>query len=531
MNYLQRALKNVTRKKTKSLLLLLTFFLIGNFVIIGIGISTAAEQAKVLTRQSMRAVVEYQIDYEAINELTNSMSESELEEWEKNEGRNIYQIKPEEYNSFLSDDRVATYNCSNYSTLYLGIEPVKLGNKAEESNNDNSATILREGEEIEYEYKQPNFKLVTNRTPNMIELYEGTWTITEGRFYTQEEIDNASPVCVINDQVAALNGLSVGDTLTIDYTNDYSYMASEGFDLSSLPLKQDFEIIGLYSTVETVDQSDERFEWMSTWESPFNKILMPITSYSASQLDLQEAMWDFYKQQYPDDPYWQDPANAPTVESMEYVSSIIFLLKDPLDVDGFVADYQDKLTDNYRMFNANNDTFKQMARPLDSIGMYANVIVAIVVVNAIVIITLVTALTLKTREYEIGVLLSIGASKLKVVMQMFAELILVALVGFTLSVVSGSMIASKAGEMLLNYQVAVDDEYASEQDNIIYYGGDSYFTEVEQSDLLENYSVTISPIIIGEIYVAGIGIVLLSILVPSMMIMRFNPKKILTSSL
>ncbi len=530
MNYLQRALKNVTRKKTKSLLLLLTFFLIGNFVIIGIGISTAAEQAKVLTRQSMRAVVEYQIDYEAINELTNSMSESELEEWQKNEGRNIYQIKPEEYNSFLSDDRVATYNCSNYSTLYLGIEPVKLGNKAEESYN-NSATILREGEEIDYEYKQPNFKLVTNRTPNMIELYEGTWTITEGRFYTQEEIDNASPVCVINDQVAALNGLSVGDTLTIDYTNDYSYMASEGFDLSSLPLKQDFEIIGLYSTVETVDQSDERFEWMSTWESPFNKILMPITSYSASQLDLQVAMWDFYKQQYPDDPYWQDPANAPTVESMEYVSSIIFLLKDPLDVDGFVADYQDKLTDNYRMFNANNDTFKQMARPLDSIGMYANVIVAIVVVNAIVIITLVTALTLKTREYEIGVLLSIGASKLKVVMQMFAELILVALVGFTLSVVSGSMIASKAGEMLLNYQVAVDDEYASEQDNIIYYGGDSYFTEVEQSDLLENYSVTISPIIIGEIYVAGIGIVLLSILVPSMMIMRFNPKKILTSSL
>ena len=178
MNYLQRALKNVTRKKTKSLLLLLTFFLIGNFVIIGIGISTAAEQAKVLTRQSMRAVVEYQIDYEAINELTNSMSESELEEWEKNEGRNIYQIKPEEYNSFLSDDRVATYNCSNYSTLYLGIEPVKLGNKAEESNNDNSATILREGEEIEYEYKQPNFKLVTNRTPNMIELYEGTWTVS-----------------------------------------------------------------------------------------------------------------------------------------------------------------------------------------------------------------------------------------------------------------------------------------------------------------------------------------------------------------
>ena len=66
MNFFQRALANISRKKTKSILLLITFFVIGNFVIIGLGVSQAATSAKTLTRQKMRAVVSYEIDYDAI---------------------------------------------------------------------------------------------------------------------------------------------------------------------------------------------------------------------------------------------------------------------------------------------------------------------------------------------------------------------------------------------------------------------------------------------------------------------------------
>lgn len=51
MNFFNRALKNVTRKMSKSVLLAVTFFLIGNLVIIGLGINNAAENAKILTRQ------------------------------------------------------------------------------------------------------------------------------------------------------------------------------------------------------------------------------------------------------------------------------------------------------------------------------------------------------------------------------------------------------------------------------------------------------------------------------------------------
>ena len=74
MNFFQRALANISRKKTKSILLLITFFVIGNFVIIGLGVSQAATSAKTLTRQKMRAVVSYEIDYDAIREyITNDL--------------------------------------------------------------------------------------------------------------------------------------------------------------------------------------------------------------------------------------------------------------------------------------------------------------------------------------------------------------------------------------------------------------------------------------------------------------------------
>ena len=170
-----------------------------------------------------------------------------------------------------------------------------------------------------------------------------------------------------------------------------------------------------------------------------------------------------------------------------------------------------------------------MARPLDTLSFFANIVVWIVVVNAVVIISLVTALTLKTREFEIGVLLSIGVSKAKVVLQLFAELFVIAVIGFGLASVSGSLLAGKVGETVLNYQTASDAQYETDDNDGGYYFSDStdYFTEVTQEDLLSQYHVSVSPLLIGKIYLLGTGVVLIAIIIPSFMIMRLNPKQIL----
>ena len=265
---------------------------------------------------------------------------------------------------------------------------------------------------------------------------------------------------------------------------------------------------------------------MSRYESPQNTLLMPYTTIADKMYTIYETSYRYNMTTMPE--YYSE---EDLMSREEYLtpSQVVFLLNDPLEVDQFVEDYSGQLLP-YTQLNANNETFKQLARPLDTLSLFSNIIVWIVAVNAVVIITLVTALTLKTREYEIGVLLSIGVTKMKIVAQFFTELIVVALIGFTLSIASGSLIAGRVGEAVLDYQVNTENEYTTldgSDDNYYSVYDNNYFTEVTQEDLLSEYEVRISPMIIAEIYVLGIGVVFVSIVIPSLMIMRFNPKKIL----
>ena len=103
MNFINRAFKNVTRRLSKTILLVLTFFLIGNLVIIGLGVSSAAESAKILTRKKMRAVVTYMVDYDKVYRYVESLTdEDEINKFYENYPR----VKVEDVAGFLDDPRV-----------------------------------------------------------------------------------------------------------------------------------------------------------------------------------------------------------------------------------------------------------------------------------------------------------------------------------------------------------------------------------------------------------------------------------------
>jgi ABC-type lipoprotein release transport system permease subunit len=259
---------------------------------------------------------------------------------------------------------------------------------------------------------------------------------------------------------------------------------------------------------------------------------MPATTLSAANISIEQKMFEYWQNENPEDEYYNNPDNYPSLdnENYLYVNDVTILLNDPLEVDTFVKEHEGTIR-SFMKLDANNDEFNRLARPLDTLSLYANFIVWLVVINAVVIITLVTALTLKTREYEIGVLLSMGTSKAKIIGQFFVELALVAIIGFSLSIVSGSLIANKVGATVLDYQI--ESSGVKEDTEEDYWGtypsiwNNDYTTDVSLEDLVAEYNVSVSPLIIGEIYVVGLGIVLISILIPSMMIMRFNPKRIL----
>lgn len=538
MNFFNRAIKNVTRKLSKSVLLALTFFVIGNFVIIGLGVSNAASSAKTLTRQKMRAVVEYNLDYSAYWDWADKLEDEE----ERNEAySSIPYLTEDEITNILSDERVKTVNATSTTQMYgEDFEPVPLNNQYEENNSDSTYTscyIDSDGQEVceENIYVDPDVMVKANAYPDMIEFADGMYILKEGRFYTADEIASAASVCLITDTMAEYNNLKIGDTIKL-YVENPAYIEREGNYYSEMGLtKEDvlleLEIIGIFENTEKLDPSAANYDWMSTYESPENVVLMPDSAYINVQYEIQCKDFEYGRDNYPDYEYYQDEANYPKKEDIMRKGSITILLNDPLEVEGFVEDYSANMPE-FRKIDANNETFEQLARPLDTLTLFATFIVWLVIINAIIIITLVTALTLKTREYEIGVLLSQGVSKAKIVMQFFVELAIVAIIGFSVAVVSGSAVAGQVGQKVLEYQVDFSGLTQEEEDDYFYYDAwnTNYFTEVSLEDMVAEYEVTISPVIIGEIYVAGLGIVLVSILIPSLMVMRFNPKRILMSA-
>lgn len=517
MNAFQRAWRYITRKPTKTVLLIITFFLIGNLVILGLGISQAAENAKVLTRQQMRAVVSYETDYNAYWQYIDTLTdEDEINEAYEHSPR----INKDSALKLTTDPRVKAFNYMTNTVAYsVEFENVPLGN---EENKGEMYASAEGGEE--FVYVEPNLMLYANMFPNMIELAEGTFTVTDGRFYTQDEIDTAAKVAVITKELAEQNGFRVGDTFRITTVDSYTLkqLKDSGMEYNEDDMNLELEIVGIYETKNDVDPNAQNFQWMSPYESPKNIILIPMTAYTEYQSEVASIQYSMYAMQNPDFEVDMDEITA----QFDVPSRVVYLLNDPLEVEDFVKDHSEDL-DEYTILNANNETFKKLSRPLDTMSFFANIVVWIVVVNAVVIISLVTALTLKTREYEIGVLLSLGVTKLKVILQLFIELILIALLGFTLAVGSGSLLAGRVGDAVLDYQTAADAEYETTDDGYYWYDSTDYFTEVTQDDMLSKYEVSVSPALILEIYILGTAVVLIAIAIPSIMIMRLNPKQIL----
>ena len=537
MNFINRAFKNVTRKMSKTILLLLTFFLIGNLVIIGLGVSNAANNAKILTRKKMRAVVKIGVDYDAVWKYAESLEDEDaINEFYKH----YPTVKVSDVYDLLKDERVTTANATNINTVYAAkdstIDFVHLNNQREQEMDNEEANSYCYYDEVQgtvcTKYETPIVCLKANFFPSMIELEDGTFVVTDGRFYNKEEIESGAQVCLVTEEFAMVNGLSVGSHVQFSIYQD-SEIKRWGEGITEEDNIIDLEVIGIYSHTNHIYPDSNQFNWTEPYENPDNMLLVPGYTFAMASLPMNQKQFDYYKEQYPDEEYYSDINNYPSLETIKSggIGEAVLLLNDPLEVDKFVEQHKSSLSEFIKM-SADNDEFKRLSKPLDTLSLYANFIIWLVVINAIVIITLVTALTLKTREYEIGVLLSIGASKLKVISQFFVELAIVAILGFSLAIVSGSLVASKVGETVLNYQIT-ESGVNEDGDDIIWDDGyiniwdNDYTTDITLDDLLSEYNVSVSPVIIAEIYVCGLAIVFISIIIPSMMIIRFNPKKIL----
>ncbi|MDR1794704.1 MAG: ABC transporter permease [Erysipelotrichaceae bacterium] len=521
---------------TKTVLLAITFFIIGNLVVIGLGIANASEQAKVSARKKMKAVVEYLVDWEAINKYVMSL---ETEEEQNNFYNNEYPyVKRDDVLKMMEgNDHIIAVNLMIKQTAYaMDFDVVELQNQ------DNNGSITYDTDVQvstvdETTYVEPDIFISANAFEKMIEFEDGTYTLLEGRMYTEQDIIDGNNVVLIETGLAELNNLRVGDKITISYMTDYDLSWDAGLKeaFANYERNYEYEIIGIYDNKEVLDPNAEDYNWKSDFEAPENRILMP-TSTVYTAIGPITAIYNEYwnKSNVSElEPRAIVITDLPSIDQF-YYSNTVFLLDDPLEVQSFVDDNSANLPQFFKL-DAHNEEFKNIARPLDSITIYTNIFMGIILVAATVIISLITALTLKNREFEIGILLAVGVSKVKVILQMFAEVFIIAILAFLLSIGSGSFLTKATGNWIRDFQLQFESQYGDTSDDlygIAYYTSawdTDYFSDITQDELMEGYDASVNPKVIAYTMGVGVLVVLIATVIPSILIMRYNPKRILTN--
>jgi len=129
-------------------------------------------------------------------------------------------------------------------------------------------------------------------------------------------------------------------------------------------------------------------------------------------------------------------------------------------------------------------------------------------------------LFLVDRRYEIGIYLSLGQSKVKILTQLIIEILLIGTPVFLLTVFIGNFLTTHVSSWLLTSFLSIENHFSPQ--NVWQYT--NRITE-EQVYAIQQIPLDTSTILI--FLIALVLTVFLSILIPTVYLFRLNPKKIL----
>ena len=188
------------------------------------------------------------------------------------------------------------------------------------------------------------------------------------------------------------------------------------------------------------------------------------------------------------------------------VTSVEYGVEDPTKLDDVIKAVEN-LGINNLMVSKSNKNYELVTASVESITKITNMIRIGSVVVGVVILSLILMFWVRERTYEIGILLSLGTSKVNLVLQFIVEVLLVTIFGL--------MIA-------LGIEIATIKYLAS---NV----GSIFSEELPKSIADELMKISVNGIDIVNLVIVMIAIVIISVVVALLPILKMKPKKILTN--
>ena len=271
--------------------------------------------------------------------------------------------------------------------------------------NGSSSTTTTHQEQIQTNSLNGDFTVVGYSSyDGMSDFVSGNYTITDGEISTDFDSNN----CVISSELAELNDLSVGDTITLVNPNS----SKKTYTLT---------ITGIYT-----DNTSDSASMDKMFSNSANKIIT--NSNVVSNMV-------------------SDDSTLKTTITPTYI------LRSKYVTDDFASEVKSKgLSDNYEVTN-NLDTISNETESISNVSNFATTFLIVTLVIGGVVLLIINMINVRERKYEIGVLRTIGMSKIAVISQFVFELLMVSLIGLLLGATIGSASSVSIANSLLSQEI------------------------------------------------------------------------------
>ncbi|CAG9620406.1 ABC transporter permease [Sutcliffiella rhizosphaerae] len=485
MNFVKRGLLSITRNKGKSIILLLVIFVLGNLISGAISIQQATGNVETSIKEKLGTAATVELDYDAMNEIPD-------DQWGEYEIEN------------LKLDLIKTIGGLSYVKYYDFNSNAYLGSKTLQPYRGDH----EENFETDPDYFSMEFMVKGINYAPVLDFEEQKSKLVDGRVFTNEEVENGSAVAIISKKLAERNSLQIGDTFAL---NNQIYLPED--DKPRVTNDLVLEIIGFFEpqSVKKEEGSNKdrgMFDWMD--------MELQNSMYVPNEVVIKENR--YHMEEYAKN----DPEFAAMMENEEAFDyyTPIFVLNKPEDSAPFEEEVTPLLPNLYIVKKA-SDQYETIAAPIQSMSKLSNYVLIAAVITTILIIGLVVLLFLRDRKRELGIYLSLGERRGRLVGQILLEVMIISLIGITLSLFTGNYLAQGVSDTMINAEKGQnnDDYYMNPISGI--------HSNLTTDDVIASYQVSLDASFIFLFYGVGITTILLSTILPLIYIIRLNPRKIM----
>ncbi|MFD1549244.1 ABC transporter permease [Levilactobacillus fuyuanensis] len=489
MNFFKRAWLNVWAKKGRSVLLILVSSAILMFVLAGLLIRSAAVKATETAKTDAGATMTLSANRQAAFKKMQSSSSSSSSKSSRPK-LTLTPVKLSDAKSIAKLSNIKNYNVTSSTTANAkSYDTVStstgMGGNSSGGPGGMKSTSSSSGD--------TQIDGVTS-TALTTDFTDSQSKITKGRGIKAS--DKGTNNVVIEKELASQNNLTVGDTMTIKETTGSK---------STLKVK----VVGIYKASSTSSASAGP---MST--DPANTI------YASYTL-------------------------ANTIKGSKYAGtadSVTFNVTNPAKASA-TKKAGNKLISSKYSLSTDDSSYQSIKASMNNVEGFANKIVWLVAIAGTIILALIVILMIRERRFEIGVLLSLGEARWKIVAQFFTEMLMVIVIALAIAGVGGKFVGNQLGSQLVSQSTTTQTTSSGTSSQPGGGGqpggsggsgmrggaGGPGSTTSSAKTKNPDLEIAVSAVDLAELGGFGLAITFLSIMIASGGILRLEPKKILIS--